>query len=74
MKPTFEQHNDFLAHRPLQGVVYEHDDYVQIVAGEHKGNRGSIVSVEELGDDPVYLIELEAGRDVHVSQSHIEAA
>jgi len=72
MKPTFAQHNDFLAHRRIIGVAFEHDDYVHITAGEHKGKKGSLVSVEELGEDPVYLVELEAGSDALVRQSAIE--
>jgi len=72
MKPTMNQHNDFLAHKPIEGVRFEHNDYVRIVAGEHKGKNGSLVSVEELGDDPLFLLELESGFDVHVRQSQIE--
>ncbi len=74
MKPTIAQHNDFLAHRRLDGVAYEHNDYVCVIAGEHKGDSGSIVSVEQLGDDPVYLVELESGRDAYVSQSALKRA
>jgi ribosomal protein S4E len=74
MKPTFAQHNDFLAHKRIEGVAFEHDDYVLVIAGEHKGDKGSIVSVEELGEDPVYLVELESGGDVCLSQSQIKGA
>lgn len=74
MKPTINHHNDFLAYRPIEGVRFEHNDYVRIVAGEHKGKNGSLVSVEELGEDPLFRLELESGFDVHVSQSQIERA
>jgi len=74
MKPTFGQHNDFLAHKPIKGVRFEHNDYVRIVAGEHKGKNGSLVSIEDLGEDPLYLLELETGSDVHVRQAQIERA
>ena len=66
------QRNDFLAHRPVPGVTFEHDDYVRVVAGEHQGKSGNVISVEELGADPLYLLELEGGSDVQVRQSHIE--
>lgn len=72
MKTTMDQHRDFLAHKPIDGVRFEHNNYVRIVAGEHKGKNGSIVGVEELGKDPLFLLELESGLDVHVRQSEIE--
>lgn len=72
MKPTIEQHNDFLAHRPVPGVEFEHNEYVRVVSGGSKGNKGSLVSILEIEDDPVFLLELESGLDVEVRQSEIE--
>ena len=72
MRPTLVQHNDFLAHRPVEGVTFEHNDFVRICCGEHSGAKGSLVSVEELGNDPLYTLELESGFDIHVRQSQIE--
>lgn len=72
MRPTHKQRNDFLAHKSIEGVSFEHNDYVLIVAGEHKGANGSLVSIEDLGADPLYLLELESGFDVHVHQSQIK--
>ena len=69
MKPTHDQHNDFFAHRPLPGLVFEHDDFVMIVGGDHAGDSGSIISVEELGVDPLYLVELASGQDAVIRQS-----
>ena len=69
MRPTSQQRSAFLAHEPLPGVVLAHNDFVRVSAGEHAGESGSIVSVEELGEDPVYLIELESGQDALVAQS-----
>jgi len=71
MKPTHEQHNDFFAHTPLPGVRFEHNDAVEIVGGDHLGESGSIVSVELLGDDPHYLVELGSGQDAVISQSFL---
>lgn len=73
MKPTHDQQNEFLDHRPLPGVSFEHNDAVVVVAGEHSGDSGAIISVEELGDDPVYLVELGSGQDAIVSQSLLRA-
>ena len=72
MKLTSNQHNDFLAHKPLPGVRFEHNDYVLILSGEYKDQSGSLVSVEELGEDPLFLLELESGIDITVRQSQIE--
>ena len=69
MKPTQDQHNDFFANRPLPGVAFEHNDAVEVTGGEHAGDSGAIISVEELGDDPVYLVELGSGQDAVISQS-----
>lgn len=72
MKPTIDQHNDFLAHKPIERVRFEHNDSVRIVAGEHEGKNGTLVSIEELGEDPLFVLELEAGFDTRVRQSQIQ--
>jgi len=69
MRPTHEQSNAFLAHEPLPGVAFEHNDYVGVVSGEHAGDSGSLISVEQLGQDPIYLVELESNRDALIPQS-----
>jgi ribosomal protein S4E len=71
MKPTHQQHTDFLAHRSLPGVLFEHNVLVNVVGGTHLGAAGSILSVEELGADPLYLVELTSGQDAHISQSQL---
>ena len=69
MKPSHAQHNDFLSHKPVPGVVLGHNDSVDIIGGEHAGDSGAVISVEEIGDDPLYLIELGSGKDAIVRQS-----
>ncbi|TMH27079.1 MAG: hypothetical protein E6H66_24175 [Betaproteobacteria bacterium] len=71
MKPSHAQHNDFLAHRPLPGVLFEHNDFVSVIDGPHAGDSGSVVSVEELGDDPTYMVELVSNKDAYISQSSL---
>ncbi len=71
MKPTMDQHNDFLAHKPIAGVRFEHNEYVRVISGDHEGKKGSLVSVEELGEDPLFLLELESRFDVGIRQSQI---
>jgi transcription elongation factor len=74
MKPSFSDHNDFLAGKLLPGVRFHHNDYVRVVAGEHSVDSGSVVSVEELGADPLLLIELESNKDALIRQSALEVS
>lgn len=69
---TFDLSNDFLAHKPVRGVKFQHNDYVKIVAGEHKGKSGSLISLESLAPEPKFILELESGFDVIVLQSELE--
>jgi hypothetical protein len=62
----------FLDHTPIPGVTFEHNDYVQIVRGEHAGQRGSLVTVLTLSPEPRFILELETGHDIEVLQSEIE--
>ncbi len=64
--------NDFLAHRPIPGVRFEHNDSVRVISGEHKGKTGSLVSLNSLNEDPTFTLELESGFDIEISQSEIE--
>lgn len=57
---------------PLPGVVLQHNDYVKVVSGAHVGDAGSIVSVEEIGSDPEFVVELESGEDAGIHQSNLE--
>jgi hypothetical protein len=63
----------FLNHIPIEGVVYSHNDYVQIVNGAHAGKSGSLVTVLRLTPEPLFVVELESGFDVEVCQSQIAA-
>lgn len=72
MKPTPEQHNKFLARLPLPGIELQHNDYVKVVRGQYAPDAGSVVSIWSLGRDPVYLIELESGKDQQILQSCLE--
>jgi hypothetical protein len=62
----------FLNHEPIPGVSFEHNDYVKVVAGPHKGHFGSLVTVLCLQPEPKFILELESGFDVQVLQSELE--
>jgi hypothetical protein len=64
--------NDFLDHRPIPGIRFEHNDSVRVISGEHQGKTGSLVCINSLGEDPVFTLELESGFDIEVEQSAIE--
>ena len=72
MKSRSSIGNVFLARNPIPGVSFQHNDVVKVVAGPHAPNSGSLVSVEELGADPVYLVELDSGEDQLIPQSCLE--
>jgi hypothetical protein len=71
MKPSHDQHNDFLARRPISGIYFGHNDAVEVVGGDFVGDSGSVVSIEDLSGDPLYLIELSSGQDALISQSSL---
>ena len=72
MRPTHEQSVAFLSRTLLPNVTFLHNDYVRVVKGEYEGDSGSLVSIEELGSDPIYLVELESNQDALVPQSHLQ--
>jgi hypothetical protein len=74
MKATPDQQSKFLARRPLPGVRFGHDDVVRISKGEQSGQTGNLISIEEIGDDPLFLVELTSGDDILVHQSQLQLA
>ena len=72
MRPTSHQHAAFVSGEALPGVAYKHNAAVRVTAGDCVGELGAIVSVEELGSDPIYLVELGSGKDVRVRQSCLD--
>ena len=73
MKPTLAQHDDFLANRPVTGVALGCNDYVNVIGGEFAGDTGLVINIEELGEDPVYLVKLDSGIQVLVAASLLQA-
>jgi hypothetical protein len=64
--------NDFLAHRLIPGVRFEHNDSVRVISGKHQGMTGSLVCINMLGEEPLFTLELETGFDIVIPQSAIE--
>lgn len=64
----------FLNREFIQGVRFEHNEYVRVVAGLNAGKFGSLVTVLEIAPEPKFILELENGFDIEVLQSEIECA
>jgi hypothetical protein len=74
MQLTREQVDAFLAGEPLPGACFVLNEEVSVVEGQHRGALGSIVAVEQLGVDPIYVVELATGNDIRVAQSWLRSA
>jgi hypothetical protein len=64
----------FLERTSIEGVRFFHDDYVRVIAGQHAGKTGNLVTVLNLDPEPRFVLELDSGLDVEVVQSEIERA
>ena len=51
--------------------MLQHNAAVKVLSGEYQGEEGSIVSLERIGTDPVYLVELASGEEALISQSSL---
>jgi transcription elongation factor len=74
MKPSMQQANAFLSGELLEGVRFRHNDYVRVINSPNSGDAGSLISIEELGTDPLFLIELQSRQDAKTRQSALELA
>jgi hypothetical protein len=70
--PSAEIQASWRAGNPVAGVSFAHDDLVTILAGEHTGNVGSLVSIEEIEPDVIFAIEIDSGFNVSAKQADIE--
>jgi hypothetical protein len=59
--------------KPINGVRFRYNDCVQVTSGEHEGKDGFVISLISLAP-VVYLIELESGGDVRITESQLESA
>ncbi len=66
--------NAWRARQAVAGVDFGHDDLVTLLGGEHAGNVGSLVSIEQIEPDVIFLVEIDSGFNVAAKQSEIELA
>ncbi|MBS0575185.1 MAG: hypothetical protein JSS45_01990 [Proteobacteria bacterium] len=62
------------AGQPVAGVSFAHDDLVTLLAGEHTGNVGSLVSIREIAPEVIYDVEIDTNFVVPARQSQIQLA
>ena len=56
----------------VPGVAFRMNQNVTVVVGAHTGTRGTLISLYELGPDPLFALESKTG-DYEVRQSEISA-
>ena len=62
------------AGQAVPGLNFAHDDLVTLLAGEHTGNVGSLVSIAQVEPEVVYNVEIDTNFVVAAKQSEIELA
>jgi hypothetical protein len=65
--------NKWILGESVPGVRFKMCQSVRVVAGEHSGKLGELISLCELDPDPIFHLETSDGGDAKVSQSQIEA-
>ena len=64
--------NRWILGEEVPGVAFRMNQNIMVVAGVHKGTRGTLISLYELGSDPLFALESKTG-DYQVRQSEIQA-
>ena len=71
MKAINEKIDKWMAGEMVGKSKFKLNDCVKIKSGEYIGAVGSVISLVTVDSDPIYLIELGTGKDVHIKQSEI---
>ncbi len=61
--------------KPIEGVKFGYNDYIQIIEGKYSGNHASVISIISL--EPItYLIELDLPKsgDITIFETEIKSA
>jgi len=62
----------WFAGEKIEGVDFYLNDPIDIVGDENKGSKGSIISLEAMEPEPMYLVESSGGDNVFIKQSSIK--
>jgi ribosomal protein L24 len=74
MNELSDRHNQWLDGARLPNVHFLMNDYVDVIAGQHLGELGSVVSIYQFEPTPCYVVETETGKDIVVAESEIQIA
>ncbi|MBS0457942.1 MAG: hypothetical protein JSS44_11490 [Proteobacteria bacterium] len=58
----------------IPGVNFAHDDLVTLLAGEHVGNVGSLIALDQIEPEVIYQVEIDTNFIVPARQSEIQLA
>ena len=64
----------FMRREPVEGLAFLSHDSVEVVAGRHRGATGSVVAIYDFTPEPVYVVTLDGGKDVQLTQSELVGA
>jgi hypothetical protein len=64
----------FMRREPVEGLAFLLGDSVDVITDPHRGATGSVIAVRELLPDPIYVVELGNGQEVHLAQSALVGA
>ena len=62
----------WLAGESLDGVAFAHHARVRVTFGAHAGKSGIVALLLSLGDNPLYIVQLDGGPDIRVRQSSLQ--
>lgn len=74
MNELSDRHNQWLDGARLPNVHFLMNDYVEVIAGQHLGELGSVVSIYQVEPTLCYVVETETGKDIVVAESEIQIA
>ncbi|MDX1538359.1 hypothetical protein [Arsukibacterium sp.] len=74
MNNDIQLHNRWLGGEKLEAFEFMHNEYVRVISGQYSGEQGSVVSIVQIEENPFYILETEAGKDIEVKETEIERA
>lgn len=70
--PDSEHEKMWYEFASIPGTKFKLNDPVTVTKVPFSGQKGSIISLEEISEDPVYYLELENGESVQVLESYLK--
>jgi len=67
-----EKQNQWILGGKLPGVGFAINQRVRVTSGPDAGTQGALISIYDLGDDPLFAVETDDGGDRTLRQSQLE--